>query len=65
MFSLKEPLPRRSPLWKLPQVLITPHTAFLTAKVWERHYALFADKTCGGIWREQPLIELIDKTKGY
>jgi len=27
----------------MPQVLITPHTAFLTEKVWERHYALFAD----------------------
>jgi phosphoglycerate dehydrogenase-like enzyme len=37
----EEPLPRRSKLWKLPQVLITPHTAFLTKSVWERHYRAF------------------------
>jgi phosphoglycerate dehydrogenase-like enzyme len=60
----EEPLPRRSPLWKMPQVLITPHTAFLTEKVWERHYALFADNFRRYL-AGQPLIELIDKTKGY
>jgi len=37
----QEPLARRSKLWKLPQVLITPHTAFLTKSVWERHYQAF------------------------
>ncbi len=37
----EEPLPRRSTLWKLPQVLITPHTAFFTKSVWERHYGAF------------------------
>jgi phosphoglycerate dehydrogenase-like enzyme len=60
----EEPLPRRSRLWKIPQVLITPHTAFLTEKVWERHYALFADNL-RRYFAGQPLIELIDKTKGY
>ncbi len=60
----EEPLPRRSRLWKMPQVLITPHTAFLTEKVWERHYALFADNLRRYL-AGQPLIELIDKKKGY
>jgi phosphoglycerate dehydrogenase-like enzyme len=60
----EEPLPRRSKLWKMPQVLITPHTAFLTEKVWERHYALFADNLRRYL-AGQPLIELIDKNKGY
>lgn len=60
----EEPLPRRSRLWKMPQVLVTPHTAFLTEKVWERHYALFADNLRRYL-AGQPLIELVDKTKGY
>ncbi len=60
----EEPLPKRSPLWKMPQVLITPHTAFLTEKVWERHYALFADNLRRYLLG-QPLIELVDKTRGY
>jgi D-2-hydroxyacid dehydrogenase (NADP+) len=38
----EEPLSRWSPLWKMPQVLITPHTAFLTENVWQRHYEVFA-----------------------
>jgi phosphoglycerate dehydrogenase-like enzyme len=60
----EEPLPRKSPLWKLPQVLITPHTAFLTEKVWERHYAAFA----GNLKRYlagEPLQDTINKKQGY
>jgi phosphoglycerate dehydrogenase-like enzyme len=60
----EEPLPRKSPLWKLPQVLITPHTAFLTEKVWERHYAAFA----GNLKRYfagEPLQDTVDKKQGY
>jgi phosphoglycerate dehydrogenase-like enzyme len=37
----QEPLSRWSPLWKMPLVLITPHTAFLTENVWSRHYEVF------------------------
>ena len=39
----KEPLAADSPLWDLPNLLITPHTAALTDKLWERHYALFSE----------------------
>ena len=35
-----EPLPADSPLWDLENLLITPHTAGLTEKLWERHYAV-------------------------
>ncbi|KAH8897307.1 putative 2-hydroxyacid dehydrogenase [Thozetella sp. PMI_491] len=31
-----EPLPRGHPLWKAPNVYITPHVSWLTAKVWDR-----------------------------
>jgi phosphoglycerate dehydrogenase-like enzyme len=60
----EEPLPRKSPLWKLPQVLITPHTAFLTEKVWERHYAAFT----GNLKRYlagEPLQDAVNKKQGY
>lgn len=60
----EEPLPRRSPLWKLPQVLITPHTAFLTEKVWERHYAVFTSNLKRYLAGE-PLQDTIDKRQGY
>lgn len=60
----KEPLPAESPLWSLPNLLITPHTAALTDKLWERHYALFSEnlrRYLGG----QPLLAVVDKHKGY
>ncbi|MBZ5546986.1 MAG: D-2-hydroxyacid dehydrogenase [Acidobacteriia bacterium] len=60
----KEPLPADSPLWDVPNLLITPHTAALTDKLWERHYALFSEnlrRYLGG----QPLLGVVDKQKGY
>lgn len=60
----KEPLAADSPLWDVPNLLITPHTAALTDKQWERHYALFADnlrRYIGG----RPLLAVVDKRKGY
>ena len=60
----KEPLAADSVLWDVPNLLITPHTAALTDKQWERHYALFAEnlrRYLGG----QPLLAVVDKRKGY
>jgi len=60
----KEPLAPESPLWDLPNLLITPHTAALTDKIWERHYTLFSEnlrRYLGG----QPLLGVVDKRKGY
>ncbi len=37
-----EPLPADSPLWSLDNLLITPHTAGLTEKLWHRHYEHFS-----------------------
>jgi phosphoglycerate dehydrogenase-like enzyme len=59
-----EPLPADSPLWDLKNLLITPHTAGLTEKLWHRHYDLFA----GNLSRyltHQPLEFVVDKHKGY
>jgi len=59
-----EPLPPESPLWDLPNLLITPHTAALTEKLWERHYALFSENLRRYL-NNQPLLAVVDKKKGY
>jgi D-2-hydroxyacid dehydrogenase (NADP+) len=59
-----EPMPSESPLWELENLLVTPHTAGLTEKLWQRHYALFAEnlrRYLGGA----PLLFVVDKEKGY
>jgi phosphoglycerate dehydrogenase-like enzyme len=60
----KEPLPRDSPLWKNERVFITPHTAALTDKLWERHYALFSENLRRFI-TGSPLLNVVDKARGY
>ena len=60
----KEPLAADSPLWDVPNLLITPHTAALTEKQWERHYELFAENLRRYL-KGQPLLAVVDKSKGY
>jgi len=60
----KEPLPADSVLWDVPNLLITPHTAALTDKLWERHYALFSENLRRYLAAE-PLLAIVDKRKGY
>jgi phosphoglycerate dehydrogenase-like enzyme len=60
----QEPLPADSPFWELDNLLITPHTAGMTAKLWERHYALFSENLRRYLSR-QPLLALVDKRAGY
>jgi phosphoglycerate dehydrogenase-like enzyme len=60
----QEPLSRWSPLWKIPQALITPHTAFLTQNVWQRHYEVFAANLKRYL-AGQPLEGMVDLKRGY
>lgn len=60
----QEPLPADSPLWDLESVLITPHTAALTDKLWDRHFRLFSDNL-RRFQAHQPLVGQVDKTRGY
>jgi phosphoglycerate dehydrogenase-like enzyme len=60
----REPLPPDSPLWELDNLLITPHTAGLTEKLWDRHYALFSENLRRYL-SLQPLEYVVDKHKGY
>jgi phosphoglycerate dehydrogenase-like enzyme len=61
----EEPLPEASPLWALRNVLITPHVAAVSPRLfWERELALFLDnwdRYTAGL----PLRNLIDKHAGY
>jgi phosphoglycerate dehydrogenase-like enzyme len=59
-----EPLPPDSPLWDLDNLLITPHTAALTEKLWDRHYALISENLRRYL-AGQPLLAMVDKRRGY
>jgi phosphoglycerate dehydrogenase-like enzyme len=60
----QEPLPPDSPLWDLENVLVTPHTAGMTTKLWERHYQLFSANVRRFL-SGHPLLGLVDKPAGY
>ena len=60
----EEPLSRWSPLWKMPQMLITPHTAFLTENVWHRHYEVFTANLKRYL-AGQALEGVVDLKRGY
>ncbi len=59
-----EPLPAESPLWKLENLLITPHTAAVTEKLWQRHFARISENL-RRFFADEPLLGEVDKTKGY
>ncbi|MGH9504601.1 MAG: D-2-hydroxyacid dehydrogenase [Terriglobales bacterium] len=59
-----EPLPADSSLWDLEDLLITPHTAGLTEKLWERHYALISENLRRYL-AGQPLHSVVEKQQGY
>ena len=60
----QEPLPPDSPLWKTENVVITPHSAALTDKLWERHYALISENL-RRFFTGAPLLNVVDKKRGY
>ena len=60
----KEPLPQDSELWTLPNVIITPHVAGLMPDYNARAMEVF----CENLRRYlagQPLMNVIDRTRGY
>jgi phosphoglycerate dehydrogenase-like enzyme len=60
----EEPLPATSPFWSLDNLLITPHTAAVTERLWERHYRLIVDNMKRFLAGE-PLMNQVDKKRGY
>jgi phosphoglycerate dehydrogenase-like enzyme len=60
----KEPLPARSKLWKMENVIITPHVAGTSPRYWERATALFSENLRRYAAGEE-LLNVVDKEMGY
>jgi phosphoglycerate dehydrogenase-like enzyme len=59
-----EPLPQGSPYWELSNVILTPHTAWSSARVLDRSIDLFCDNLVR-FSRGEPLRNVVDPTAGY
>ncbi len=59
-----EPLPPESPLWDLPNVLITAHTAGATPRYWDRGVALI-ETNLDRLLRGEPVATRVDLEAGY
>lgn len=60
----EEPLPTDSPLWDMPNVIITPHVAGGSPIRLDRSVGLFCDNL-ERLLVGKPLLSVIDKEKGY
>ncbi len=59
-----EPLPENSPLWDLPNTILTPHIASASGAYYERAAALFAENLQRYL-AGQPLLNLYQPERGY
>jgi phosphoglycerate dehydrogenase-like enzyme len=59
-----EPLPKGNPLWKLENVIITPHIAGQSDGVEARRMALIVENVSRFV-RGERLLNVVDKKKGY
>lgn len=60
----QEPLPQSSPLWTMPNVIITPHIAAISPYYLDRAIKLFCQNLTSFAAGED-MVNLIDKQKGY
>jgi phosphoglycerate dehydrogenase-like enzyme len=59
-----EPLPAESPLWDMPNVIITPHTAGYSPAIAARHLATLVENV-GRFARGETLKNVVDKAAWY
>ncbi len=59
-----EPLPLNSPLWKLPNVILSPHVSGFSSHYDERAMDLFAENLRRYL-KDEPLLNVVDMNKGY
>lgn len=59
-----EPLPPSSPLWGLPNALLTPHISGISHSFWRRQTALVTENL-GRYLGGKPLLNAVDKAAGY
>lgn len=62
--TMPEPPEESSPLWDCPRLLLTPHTAGASARKERRVVEIFRDNIVR-YQNGEPLMNLIDKTRGY
>jgi phosphoglycerate dehydrogenase-like enzyme len=60
----QEPLPQESPLWEMPNVMITPHDAGDSPRSRGRFLKLFCENLRRYVEGE-PLLNVVDKEAGY
>jgi phosphoglycerate dehydrogenase-like enzyme len=59
-----EPLPPESPLWVAPNLLITPHLAGVSERLWPNHFALLLENL-ERYFSGRELLNVVDKQRGY
>ncbi|GBC98652.1 Glycerate dehydrogenase [bacterium HR17] len=59
-----EPLPPESPLWRLPNVILTPHVGGMSDRTRQRIFERFLDNLRRFLAGE-PLVGVVDKEAGY
>jgi phosphoglycerate dehydrogenase-like enzyme len=59
-----EPLPADSPLWTLPNVLVTPHVSGVSREFWKRQVHLVTENLAR-LQDGRPLLNLVDMERGY
>jgi len=62
--AAEEPLPRESPLWRLDNILITPHLAAASEHLWQRQTDLLL-RNLERWFRGEELINRVDFARGY
>jgi phosphoglycerate dehydrogenase-like enzyme len=60
----EEPLPAASPLWSLPNVIVTPHVAGIRGDYWTVAVDMFVENL-RRFEAGEPLLNLVDKEAGY
>jgi phosphoglycerate dehydrogenase-like enzyme len=59
-----EPLPAGNPLWRAPNIIITPHNSPASRLTSELVWSIFAENV-GHFVRGEPLTNVVDKRRGY
>ncbi len=60
----REPLPPESPLWEMPNVLVTPHVSAVSPLYWQRQTELIVENVARYL-AGRPLLNVVDKARGY
>ena len=60
----EEPLPESSPLWSMPNVIVTPHISGFGPRLWERAMEIFA-RNLRAFLDGTPMENVVDKAAGY